>query len=522
MERTFSFGIALTLALAASLLAAAGCSNLEGKKYRYGDSNADGTLDGVPFTINKPVPTVTHTVAADTGKESYQVTFAYVADSERRYLLQISPSMLASVDFAMTFDTGGSLTEVTAKSTDQTGALISTIGKLAVLAAGDTSSDYDKAVVQRVRALGDEFSLTLSPREAAKVAWTSIRAAMDELGTVQAIRAEYVYSTPDELAFLRAFSVHLKRFVPRPDAPNDAGPLAPSPGARTFWELHATYTGAGEKDFAAEVGLDFLKGDVRRLNERKTEQLTTLQSNRAGWAATQTADRKAQVDGTLRRIRLLKAAVAGLPGEVKLVEDMADLSLTEWQKRSVTPLNKEIESTQQLIRVAEASRVERVAAERRAHLHALMMRKTSILGVSREYQRRQALTDALATSTTAKDLKALRDERDALDVIIAAAEPGKPKAKVPKVDEPSVATYLTVGPGETVDANGIINRLNGDRPRYVIVARSLEHPAAAGGMAADKTIPKAEGPKAVQPGSAGDLPIPQVPPVPPVKSVKEN
>jgi len=519
MERTFRYFRALTLPAAAGLLLCiAGCTSLVGKEYRYGERNTDGTLDGVPFTMNKPVPTVTHTVAADTGKESYQVSFAQVADSSKRFMLQISPSMLASVDFAMTFDAAGSLTEVTAKSGDQTSALIATVGKLAVLAAADTSGEeYEKKVVERMLAFGDG----LARAQPDPPVWPGIRRDLTQLGTSQKIRSEYVYATSTELSFLRELSRRLKTLVPK-DGFGDGSPtLAPNPGVEAFWLQLKAHT-AKDPDFAEQVQKAFSSGDIKALNEMRVDQVTALEGARAGRSATKTDEANKKVLQVLGRITLLKAATQGMPGEIKLANDIAETSLTEWQKRTAAPLSKEMDATQQLLRVAEASQQPATTIDSLKSRHKqLMLKKAAVLGVLREVQRREELTELLTRTSVAKDLKALREERVALDVAIAAAEPSKAKAKVPKADEPSTATYLVEGAGETIGAGEIVNRLgDGERPRYVIVVRSLERPST-------PTTPAGDGKQPIKPpvsvpGTAGDLPSPTAPPVPPVKPAKEN
>ena len=503
MERTFYFCKALSWTVAALLLASLlGCSSLEGKVYRYGDKGADGTLAGVPFTLNKPVPTVTHSVASDTGKEAYQVTFNYVADSEKRYTLQIKPSMLASVDFSMTFDAGGSLTEASAKSADQTGALIATVGKLAVLAAADSTSD-DNDLLTSVYALGDEFA----SRRSDATAWRRVRAELQRLGSVQKIRSEYVYPTSAELTFLREFLFQLRKSA----ASGRLGGVSmlPNPGAATFANEREKFKtenpAGGDIDFAKDILDAFSDGDIKKLKDRRAEQIAALEAQRAMLATNKTADAKGRVANTLRRINLLRAALKGIPIEVALVADLAEMSLAEWQKRSVLPVAKDIEAGQQLLRVAEASQQPAdVLAGLRSKLAELMFKKAAVLGVLPEYQRRQALTERLAIETTAKDLKALREERDALDVAIAAAEPARQKAKTAVADGASVAVYMTERSGEGLGDIEIIQRLGEDRPRYVIVVKSLE-PATL-----QKPIPKQ------QPNGVGVLTSPAAPPVAPL------
>lgn len=522
MERTFTFVKALSWTIASLFFSGLiGCSSLEGQSYTYGEKSTNGTLTGVPFTLNKPVPSVTHTVAADSGKESFQVTFNYVADSSKRYTLQIKPSMLASVDFSMTFDAGGSLTEASAKSADQTGALIATVGKLAVLAAADTKSDDDD-LLQRTIVLGDKFA---SKRPDAAV-WRGVSDELKRLGSVAKIRSEYVYPTSAELTFLREFLLALRRSASTGQL--DGVPMLPNPGAKTFLDELAKFQAANptgsDTDFARDVAIGVAAGDIKKLKDMKSQQVAALETQRTTLATNKTKDAQSRVANTLNRIGLLKAALQAVPLEVGFVADLAEMSLADWQKRSVQPVVKDIEAVQQLLRVAEASQQPAdLQARLRTNLRQLEMRKAAILGVLPEYQRRQALTDRLASETSAKDLKALREERDALDVAIAAAEPAKQKPKAAVADEPSVAVYLAETSGTVLDNDGIIRLLGDDRPRYVIVVRSLEPPPPAPAAASlqPNQQPGGQGAKpagtpapAQNPPGVGDL-NPPVAPVPP-------
>jgi hypothetical protein len=519
MERTFTFGQALRWILSTLLFAVlVGCSSLEGQSYTYGEKGANGTLSGVPFTLNKPVPSVTHTVAADSGKEAYQVTFNYVADSSKRYTLQIKPSMLASVDFSMTFDAGGSLTEASAKAADQTGALIATVGKLAVLAAADTKSEDGNLLLTTI-ALGDKFA----SRRPDVAVWRGISAEFKRLGSVAKIRGEYVYPTSSELTFLREFLLALRRSAPSGQL--DGVPMLPNPGVKTFVDELSKFQQANssgsDTDFARDVAVGVADGDIKKLKDLKSQQVAALESQRTTLATNKTKDAQSRVANTLGRISLLKAALQAVPLEVGFVADLAEMSLADWQKRSVQPVAKDIEAVQQLLRVAEASQQPADVLRLRTTLRQLEMRKAAILGVLPEYQRRQAIADRLATEASAKDLKALREERDALDVAIAAAEPAKQKAKAAVADEPSVATYFAETGGAVLDNDGIIRLLGDDRPRYVIVVKSLE-PASnqqpGGAKPAGAPPAGAAAAPVPKPAGVGDLSPPAAPVPPPVSA----
>jgi hypothetical protein len=531
MERTFTLDKALNAVAAAALLfSIVGCTSLVGGSYDYSKNTAK-PLEGVPFTLNKPVPKVTHTIAADSGKETYQVGFDWVADNTKRYTLQIKPSMLASVDFLMTFDAGGSLTEASAKSTDQTGQLIATVGKLALLTIGDKSKD-DPQAYSNVLGLGDDYAA----RTNSAAAWAPIKAQFQQLGTTSKIQSEYVYDDSPQLTFLRAFSADLKIYAI--NAKGGAAPLGRNTGYDIFKgvldKFGNDFTEGPDKKFAKETEGAFAAGDIKKLKDQKTEQVAALATQRAAFASSKTQEIQDQITSTLEKVRLLKSAIENTRPEIVLVAELADMSLSDWQKRVLAPIAKDITAKQQLLRVAEASSQPQGVLDAMGRgLDSLMRRKASVLGVLPEYDRRQALTKRLEGEMTAKDLKAIREERDALDVTIAAAEPPKAKAKAAVADDPATAAYLEDVPGTTTPSSAqVLNKLDGElkgvRPRYVIVVRDAlpekgPKPAAVAAAAAAAAIaPVAAEPAASQPnpqanpgGSGGRLETPVAPTPPP-------
>ncbi len=152
----------LAVAIGATLT---GCSSLKGARFNHEASKSGDTLAGVPFTLNRPVPTVTRTPGAAGAPDRYAIKFEYLPDPNGRFTLQIDPALISSVDFQMTFDTNGSLIETTAKTIDHTGALLTALGK-AVAAFGAADTDAPKSESELAQGLLDEGKDLLAAKDA--------------------------------------------------------------------------------------------------------------------------------------------------------------------------------------------------------------------------------------------------------------------------------------------------------------------------------------------------------------------
>src|SRR5207245_324337 len=80
--------------------------------------------------------TIVRNPGVDAAPDTYVITTTHIPDPKQRYVLALNPSVFSSVDWTMTFDENGSLIDTFAKVTDQTSAVLVSIGKLAAVVAG--------------------------------------------------------------------------------------------------------------------------------------------------------------------------------------------------------------------------------------------------------------------------------------------------------------------------------------------------------------------------------------------------
>lgn len=539
----------LTL-LGLSLVGLCGCTSLEGAKYQYGTFGEGRKLKGVPFTLNRPVPTIVHSPGTDDKRETYTTTFNYVADSTHRYTLTVNPNYLASVDFSLTFDAMGSFAEGSSKTTDQSAAILTSVAKLAA-AAFDSSANVVDLEVARLVELGN--AVRFSQEELSS--WGRIKAELGRLQTSKKVKAEYVYKQPDERAVLRKiFALGLGKLSadamayqpPKVDTTISAPPTPPAPPPKAvdlgsgipaavsaseyekdvirFKDALERAKGLKDVTLGDDIIRAMVKGNVTALNSARSVEIGDLQALRASaelkgmspTALTSSAD-------IINRISVLKAAADAVPGHLKLAQGMAELSPTDWKRRTVAALNTEIEAQAHTVRIqlANASRslastspssldcpialpgptVEKPragtpkpkqtsspVAPEQEQLCKLRQTKAIVLGVAAEYRRRAELAAELNVASTPRELKLLRDEIAALDATIADAETSlKAKPKEAKAEEPYVAFYKNVASETDEDEVKILGYVGDTRPKYVVLVRSLEVASSPGSGSGDGT-----------------------------------
>lgn len=515
----------LTVLVASALLGLTGCSNLSGSTYIYGSTGDSKRLKGVPFTLNKPVPTVVHTPATDDKRETYTTTFAYAADSSHRYTLTVDPSHLASIDFSLSFDTQGSFTEGSAKTTDQSAAVLTSVVKLG-LAVFDSSEKAVDAEVARLIETGDQLVDTFDADE--RAAWTKVKTEMKRLQTETRVKAEYVYTVSAERAVLRKIydrtmaklAKAARTVVPvatdtKIEAPsNPAAVVPPVPAS-----LQNTDTGRDPKAIAQDESNDAIAfaiavqkvealknephkdaqlsdailhamrtGDVAVLSSARANEVAVLASLRASLELTDSEKVLTKSQQVADRIGVLSTATDAIPRHLRLAKSMAELSPSEWRRRTVVALNSEIDAAAHTARVQLANDPKPLpalgapectrtsgAGGATATLCQLRQKKAIVLGVSDEYRRRNQLAATLEAVTTPRELKLLREEIAALDATISEAETSlKAKPKEPKAEDPYAALYVSVqGEKDDTPENALVYA-GLRRPKYVILARSLE------------------------------------------------
>lgn len=582
----------LAACLGAALLSLSGCTSLEGAKYNYGTSDENGKLKGVPFTLNKPVPTIVHVPATDDKRETYTTTFAYTADSKHRYTLTVNPSYLASVDFSLSFDALGSFTEGSVKTTDQSAALLTSVGKLALTMA-DASERAVDINVARLIEKGD--SMRLTSEDGAN--WESVKADLRRLQIDKKVKAEYVYRLPGERTVLRKIygkamedlAARAKAYQPPVVDTTVSAPTEPIPvpipvpvqlkgsaASRTaaaiatdeakdvenFRAVIDKVKGIDDKPLADAVVQAMNSGNIAALNGARSAEVAALQVQRASLELRDSPTVLQASKATITRISLLDKATEAIPEYLRLAQSMAELSPTDWKRRTVAALNTDIDVRAHTVRIqlansskplpslgalecpivsneAEVTPLRGTTAaktrtavpavapqnfviEDLAALCQLKQKKAVVLGISTEYRRRAELASMLVTAGSPKELKLLRDEIASLDTTIADAESSlKTKAKETKTEEPYVAFYKNITSEAEETGQSVLTFVGDKRPKYVILVRNLD--------VGPPSNPVPTSPPTDQPGrggtgsekpKAGDLSTPVTPAVPPVGGSK--
>lgn len=122
-----------------------GCTtNLTGARLR---AQPSGELKGIPVNMTKPQFAVSHQAAATAdGEATTSLTLSYVADPDRRYVMNMDPNWLTSTGFTVNLGTQGQLMSINATGTSTAVDTIQTIGKVvkAAVATGafNTGSAY--------------------------------------------------------------------------------------------------------------------------------------------------------------------------------------------------------------------------------------------------------------------------------------------------------------------------------------------------------------------------------------------
>lgn len=475
--------MAVTVSMAAVL---AGCTTLSGSTFDYENVDKSKPLTGVPFTINKPAPTIVRTPGADGLPDKYSVAYSYVADPKGSYTLQISPGLLSSVDFSMSFDIGGSLQETSAKATDQAGPLLQSLGKLALAGAaldkatGDTKADTQDSIdIQWIKVRGQKFLGDAASRifdaaspsgrpvnPADRLAFQDAISRAEGLAKLNKVKKEFFYASDQEYVVLRALYALAKAEV---------GTSIDTTTAET--RLTSSDTTVPGALLISEVKDAVRKGNLKVINRKKAELVAALQTERAqAEAKNWTGEDKSK--SILERLKFLKEVAALFPRPLQLLSDMTDMAPAEWQRRVIADLNVQLLAAEHEHRVLQSDVVpnQTLINASKARITGLQARKMSVLGVAQEHARRLEIARRLATTGESRSLKLLREERDELDGIIAAAETAlKPKAKEVKADEAIMAHHFNVT--TPLDSAGVIAKLEneqaGARPKYIVVTRRI-------------------------------------------------
>jgi hypothetical protein len=426
------------------------CGNLTAQRFDVATTNAAGTLKGVPFTLNKPKLTVTRTAGREGSPDIYAVKADYVPDPEQRYVLQIDPALLSSVDWTMGFDDTGTLTDTNAKLTDQTPTLLMSLAKLVVAAVAfaDTSKPSEPESVAKIDATVREdlngsapvvwdaragsFRRIPSNRIAAhKAAWDDLWARLKQAADYGQASSSFVYRDAMERTLLET-ALHLAKQgnVPRPSDQLNEGLESPYPNIKAS---------------ASEINDAMVTYDRKKLRLIKAATLKARANLYAQYAVDPPHERQ-DLDTIERISAMVKDALSQIDSNASasLLLDILDVDPTEWQRREVAEIDKEINQRRFLLRVPDGTQALPAREDSDRELNGLLRRRAAILGVLPEYDRRVSLRKVMTVERAAGHYKAMSDEIAFLDKRLADADGSiKPSAALDaKLEAPVPAEFM--------------------------------------------------------------------------------
>jgi hypothetical protein len=421
-------------------------------------------LDGVPFSLNRPRLTVTRTEGADGAPDVFSLATTWEPDPRQQYQLKLDPGLFSSVDWTMTFDANGVLSDTSAKTTDQTASVISALGTLAAAAAAVGVLEFDGHETLPI-ACGDDYSVTAAVvgkvREdvakhlrdnrliwnPATSAWVAIMPA-DVQATVDASNkfwnkrvqpascmgqlAKFHYRNWFELQLLHtAMRIYGPPDTSRLDAVIE-NPKSPSPLRDVAFRTRKALV---EFDLAA---LDTLKSSL--IKARSNLLATGL--NRYGLDLTQEA-----AESTAALLLLNDAMLHGFAPKQLLLAKIALVKQGPWLSRELALLNDDI------ARIVGNDRIPpsgvsvgnpiRDVEHSDASLQEIYRTKAYVLGLLPDYDRRRALDESLAKGTNPTQARIVMAEIDFLDRRLTTAESAVLAPKpASKADDPVRAPYL--------------------------------------------------------------------------------
>lgn len=485
---------------------AAGCTSLSSTRWDT-PSSSNEKLAGVPFTLNRPVPTVS--VSASGVVPAYSVSFAYVPDDSARYLLDMDPSPLASIQYSINL-TNGSLTEASLTTTDQTAAILKSVAAVVgalftadqgkgptepeevegfkKLMAAVFTPDHSKKIVDSTGTLACDLSVTKSTDKcrdwivADKVAWAAMADRMSQFAAKKHLADRFIPMSSEERLLLSNLAwreIESKKGAVANDAPYQQERVALSDkspeDAKTIDAIGAAVDTNKLKKLA-----DHLQ-DERKTLRAKEQQNFAIKPLPVLQACDSTASsirvQSKELEKNTLKFQAVNGALDAIGAETALAIQLAKMSDEDWTQRRIAALNSEIERARYQIKLDTTDTKKLQDAQ--AELADAKLAKAIALGVKSEYVRSLKVKDLLLTASSAADMKSLRAEYSALDTTMTTAENAlkPPKADDPKPDAPQAGALLAARYGVTVDDKCMLAALGDQRPKYVVVIQPV-HPDA--------------------------------------------
>jgi len=474
--------VALCLGLLNALVLA-GCGNLVARKYEVSSGKSGDRLEGVPFMLNKLYMKVQRIPGIDGLPDSYVLTPAYLPDPTQRYVLKVDPGWFAGVDWSLTFDDNGGITEASATVTDNLAPTIVAIGKLGSLAAS-LKSEKHPLTEARTRAappatppdspLGRiDVTMTRNLRgsrvvlydaDKGQFAWLAHDPAylqrwhnlVSEVAQLQRHgHAEEGFEYSDLLDY-RLLRTALFLFTQAP------------PAVPPAVQNEANNPDSPVQARAAEIADAVTSFDRAKLQRIQKATLTATGTLFVSYATRPSV--KSAIEANQKVLSLVKDALKAIPPEVALLMDLMGMEAKTWQARRIDVINNKIQERLKVLRLQNSSPSGDLS------LQKLQDERAIVLGVLEAQRRRRALEKIIVEQKDAGSFKAMSDEIAYLDKVIADAEASLKAAKPEiKGEDPQPAAVFHARRSEKVDKDWVLKQLpDGARPVYVVVVQPVE------------------------------------------------
>jgi hypothetical protein len=307
-------------------------------------ASPSGNLKGIPVNMTKPQFEVAYVPGATPKDEANTtITVKYVADYERRYVLNIDPNWLTSSGIGFTLGAEGQLVSMNSANSSNATAIVQTVGKIAkaVVSSGalDEASNYDslataikaeKRIANNVSPpdsclSGRTFKGSLVPRMDLPI--EAVGAKNDVYRRITAaknspeLQQQFRHMSLMEFRILKAVRCSLeeayaKRYDTLLDEQSKALETVPSAVTAKAGDLAAAAVNSG-------------KASIERVSALARLQHLLAQSE--------------NIKGKEYGIKTADLAGFSPDGALELVQSLVDMTLPDWQRRRVLSSQSQIE-----------------------------------------------------------------------------------------------------------------------------------------------------------------------------------
>ena len=477
-------------------------------------------LHGVPFSLNRPRLTVTRTEGVDGAPDLFSLATTWEPDPRQQYQLKLDPGLFSSVDWTMSFDANGVLSDTNAKTTDQTASVISALGTLGATAAAVAKAAAPAAAAPATDAIDGHATLPKTLPLACGDDYNDSAAMIGEIRkeVAQYLKDNRLIWNPATGAWVVIMPADVQATI---DASNTFWKERVQPAScigqlskfhyRNWFELQILHTGMRIyglpdtsnldavienpesssllRDVAFRTRKALLEFDFAAFDALKSSMIKTRSNllatglNRYGHDLTKEA-----AESNAALLLLNDAMLHGFKPEPLMLAKIALVKQGPWLSREVALLNDEIARLIGNDRIPSSGvsvgNPIRDVEHSDASLQEIYRTKAYVLGLLPDYDRRRALDESLVKGTKPGQARIVMAEIDFLDRRLTTAESAalapKPAAKADDaVRAPYLVSKCVMTAPEVQAAIGTVSDqpiVSGLMPEYVIVYNPVNAP----------------------------------------------